>query len=276
MTENFYQNWKVFHKLYPFDKCDKISSGIQGDIYKSGNFVIKHFFDFEDFINEVFFGIIINHPNILKLISWSTINENCYICYPFGLNVEKMYLENKISLDDIISDTLSAVLYLLTMKIYHGDIWIKNLIYHDGKVKLIDFGISGFNFDKSLMDLRACVYLYRKLTIDDCEKLDLLDDHIDDLHTFILENLDLLNVKIETISTKRCRDFEFFEISKNNYNLNSTQIEEVNKLFSRFINMNIKKDKSLEDSCIWLCCKSTRYLIKINKAKILFILKTLH
>ncbi len=275
MSENFYQEFKVFQSLYPFDEYNKIAYGGQGGIYKSDNFAIKKIHKFEYFVDEVFFNIKVNHPNILKLIAWSTDNKCYYICYPLGLDVEKMYNENKISLDDIISHTLSAILYLFSIKICHNDIWLSNLIYHDVCVKLIDFGCSIFNLNKDLFDFRECICMYQQLTFRPyCEKLQFLVDHYDDddLPKVVLE---FLNVKQENIAHKRLRDVEKFEISKNSYNLEKLEMQYVNELFSKCIHFNIQRNTMLEDCCVWICCESKRKLIKMDEDVVLLIVKTL-
>ncbi len=272
-----YQDWKVFQDLYSFNKSDKINSGTQGTVYKSGNFAIKKITKLQYFVDEVVFGITINHPNILKLIAWSTDNKCYYICYPLGLDVKKMYNQNKISLDNIISHTLSAVFYLFKQEIYHGDMYIDNLIYHDERIKVIDFGSCSYNVDNLLHDFGNCISLFEELTIPPyCQKLQfLVDARYKNLPNIIINNLEFLNVKKETISTKRCRDFEMFEISKNDYNLNKFEMQKVNELLSKCLNMNMKRDKSLEDSCIWICCKSRRKSIQKEEDVILLIVKTL-
>ncbi len=275
MSGNFYQEYKLFSNLYPFPKCDPIGEGGHGNVYKSGNFAIKEFIELGYFIDELLFGVKVNHPNILKLIAWSTNDNYYYICYPLGLDVETMYDKNKISLDDIISHTLSAVLYLSSMNMCHNDIWIKNLIYHNGSVKLIDFGCSGSDLYEESSDFYDVLEVFLELTSRPyCEKLQFLVDHYDDLDQVVLKNLKFLNVKHKKIQGKRLRDVKMFEIS-NKYNLTPMELQEVNLLFSRCIDMNMKREESLTNSCIWICCKPKRDLIKMDKSKILFILQTL-
>jgi serine/threonine protein kinase len=62
---------------------------------------------------------------------------------------------------------LAAIKYLLSKNIYHRDIKLENILMHEGKVKLADFGASRmFNKDDSVTVRISLFSLYNMEIID--------------------------------------------------------------------------------------------------------------
>jgi serine/threonine protein kinase len=133
-------------RLYPRNKASPTSKGGQGDVYASGNYAVKMFKDDVELHTlsvELNIYSLVEHPCIIKPICWSVdkVNGISYLVTPLGENIKTAY-NKKISLKEIKSDLLSAIAFLNSIGIAHCDIKPDNIIFHDGKAKLIDMGIA--------------------------------------------------------------------------------------------------------------------------------------
>ena len=134
-------------RLYPRNKASPTTHGGQGDVYASGNYEVKMFKDdveLQSLSVELNIYSLVEHPCIIKPICWSVdkVNGISYLVTPLGQNIKTAYDSKKISLKEIKSDLLSAVAFLNSIGIAHCDIKPDNIIFHDGKAKLIDMGIA--------------------------------------------------------------------------------------------------------------------------------------
>lgn len=135
-----YYHLKEFVKIYPQEEV--LGRGTYGKVYKSGKFAVK-IAKMEEIFIELDVYSQLNHPCIVKPEAWSidTEEEKGYLCLPLGESLEKSYKSGKITIEEIISDTLSAVHYMNTLGLAHCDIKPQNMIYHDRKAKIIDMGL---------------------------------------------------------------------------------------------------------------------------------------
>lgn len=114
-------------------------------IYIGTKYTIKRENNFFDFLRELNYYSVLDHKCILKLIAYSYSFENgigYYFVMEKGEDIFEAYKNNKIRIEEICSDLLSAILYINELGIGHFDIKEQNVVYHDGKAKLIDFGLS--------------------------------------------------------------------------------------------------------------------------------------
>lgn len=141
-----YIEYSKLKKKYPRDRSSPTSSGSQGDVYKSGSYAVKMFKgDPELGLVAIELNIYssIKHPCIMRPICWSVSDEGVgYLVMPFGENIITAYKNKKIRLSEILSDLLSAIAFLNSIGIAHCDIKPGNIIFYDGKAKLIDMGIA--------------------------------------------------------------------------------------------------------------------------------------
>lgn len=135
-----------FHLLYK--KGDQIGSGSYGEVYKTKNnkFIVKRSpSDLNtSFIREVVFLSQLNHPNIMHIEDISFGDDFFYFSQPLGVPLKEAFDNGLLSVRDIVSDLFSAVAYLYVNGIAHRDLKHLNLVYHEGRVKIIDFGLAAF------------------------------------------------------------------------------------------------------------------------------------
>jgi serine/threonine protein kinase len=75
------------------------------------------------------------------MLNW-TYNPGVFsIALPLGTSVREAVKKRKVSFWNVASDILSAMMILCDLNVSHNDIKVENIVYHEGKVKLIDFGI---------------------------------------------------------------------------------------------------------------------------------------
>ncbi len=137
--------------------------GGQAVIFKSKQiFAVKKFDDIIDFVIELNFLLVCNHPCILKPIAWSWNGSNGYIAMPLGQNLQQAIIQKKISIYCAIQDLKSAIDYMKFKKITHHDIHLTNIIFFNGKAMLIDFGCAELNADIDY-DYRNLYMAYQEL-----------------------------------------------------------------------------------------------------------------
>lgn len=109
------------------------------------NHVIKRFKKdplLVDFIMELNAYAMISHPCIIKPLFWTVVHNRGYFIMEQGIGIIEAYQQKLITIDEIICDTLSAIHFLNTNGFFHGDIKAPNMIFYDGKAKLIDLGLT--------------------------------------------------------------------------------------------------------------------------------------
>jgi serine/threonine protein kinase len=151
-----YYEWSEFEARFPRDPGDpdksKLGSGSFGSVYSSGNVAIKEQGDDWDIspssIRELNAYASILHPCIVRPVAWSFrpksaahLYAKTYIAISKGESIVTAFDQKKITIEEIVSDTLSALAYLNSIGLVHADMKPSNIIFHEGKAKLIDFGL---------------------------------------------------------------------------------------------------------------------------------------
>lgn len=145
---------------------ERIGSGGMGDVYKAYHNTLNrtaaikflHQKDLaERFKNEAYIQSAVNHPNIARLYEYSTSGDTpCIIMeYVEGESLDtyshKKGKLNSAETENIVLQIASALAYLHEKDILHRDIKPQNFkIQADGKVKMLDFGISKHKFSPKL------------------------------------------------------------------------------------------------------------------------------
>lgn len=133
-----------FLKKYPLDK--RLSGGASGDVYLSSDiYVVKKFTEDDPILGlakELNVYASYTHPCILKSLHWTVDEKEVYLAMDRGEDIRYAFNKGKISIEEIISDSLSAISFLNSQGIIHGDIKPDNMIYHKGKCKIIDMGLA--------------------------------------------------------------------------------------------------------------------------------------
>ena len=145
-----YMKAEEFLKRYPKDGKDwLLGQGEYGQVYKSGEYAVKVSSSkgkgpARDIIREMKFYSTVYHPCILSPVAWSYKDNVTYIAMPRGMDLREAYVGGKINIEEIVSDTLSAVAYLNELGIAHRDIKPENMIFHDDYAKIIDLGLARY------------------------------------------------------------------------------------------------------------------------------------
>lgn len=110
---------------------------------------LDDFEDVERFQNEARYTAMFSHPNIIKIFNVGEYKKSFFISYELmeGKTI-KQYLDERGHLDEIealgiLLQVLDATNHIHERGIIHNDIKPDNLfLFHDGNVKLLDFGIA--------------------------------------------------------------------------------------------------------------------------------------
>jgi serine/threonine protein kinase len=125
---------------------DSFAEGSYGKIYNTidKKYVVKMFKynpSLGSLIIELNSYAINIHPCILYPLAWTVKESIGYLVMEKGEDILEAYREKRITLEQIISDTLSAIAHMNSQGYSHSDIKPNNMIYHDGKCKIIDMGL---------------------------------------------------------------------------------------------------------------------------------------
>lgn len=135
-----YLDIKDFDERYQF----RNKESLYDKIFITDTYVIKKHKRFNDFVRELCIYNTFKHPCIMNIEDYSYDSDNNEYYYSMirGKHIRDALKENLISMRDFISDILSAILFLHANAIGHFDIKEDNIIFIDGKAKLIDFELS--------------------------------------------------------------------------------------------------------------------------------------
>lgn len=133
-------DFKEFKQLYKLDRV--IYNENENTIYDEGEYIVKDTQMFGNFLIELNFYQYFNHPCIMKIIHYTYNNNTFYFSSRKGENIIDAYIENKITIEEIASDLISAITFLHSNGVGHFDIKEDNIIYLDGKAMLIDFELT--------------------------------------------------------------------------------------------------------------------------------------
>lgn len=129
-----YVEFKDFKIKYQINKIETI--------HYTDTYVIKKHKRFFDFLRELCMYSTFKHPCIMEIEEYSYNAKNYYYSMKRGDKIRNSYKNCKITINEIISDILSALLFLHKNGYGHFDIKEDNIIYLDGKAKLIDFELA--------------------------------------------------------------------------------------------------------------------------------------
>jgi serine/threonine protein kinase len=99
------------------------------------------------FKREIEISKTLNHPNIVRIISYGKDRDSYYIVYEYieGQTLDKYIKSKKLSIkeiEDITLQILQGLSYAHSKGIIHRDIKPSNIMVSKGKVKILDFGIA--------------------------------------------------------------------------------------------------------------------------------------
>ena len=152
-----YVEAKMFDQLYLTDLIT-IGRGSFGIIYANDKYAIKKFAYIKDLITELNIYSIVKHPCILHPIAWSVINDNGFMVMPRGKSIRDALNEHKITIEEVISDTLSAISFMNSLGLAHRDIKPDNMIFVD-RCMIIDMGLAAkciLNKDGQYYTINSC------------------------------------------------------------------------------------------------------------------------
>lgn len=159
-------NFQSNQLIAGYHLTERIGSGGMGDVYKAYHAALNRTAAIkilhqkelaERFKNEAYIQSTVNHPNITKLYEYSLAGDMpCIIMeYVEGETLDGfLYRKKRLSsaeTENIIAQIASALAYLHEKDILHRDIKPQNFkIQPDGKVKMLDFGISKHKYSPKL------------------------------------------------------------------------------------------------------------------------------
>jgi serine/threonine protein kinase len=138
-------HYSEFEKMYQIDKL--IGQGTYGKVYLTDDekyVVKKQKLESLDFIKEICILSQYNHPNVCPILAISFLSEDGYIAMDRGERLYDAYRSNKITLREIVTDLMSVFAFFYVNGVLHGDLKAANIVYHQGKAKVIDFGLGRF------------------------------------------------------------------------------------------------------------------------------------
>ena len=137
-------NYEELNKKYR-RSTNKLGEGSFGIVYLTvdGKYAVKRFedtLDYNDFIREINAYAKYHHPCIMQIEALCIVQNRGYTVMPKGIPITKAYKNKLITIKEIVSDLFSVLDFLHSQGVIHGDIKPGNMVFHDGKLKLIDFG----------------------------------------------------------------------------------------------------------------------------------------
>jgi serine/threonine protein kinase len=143
-TELKYLSYSEFDLKYP--RGPPLAQGNYGTIHDCDHFHVIKMFEpdptLKSFLIELNVFSTLLHKCIIKPLAWTVKDGVGYFAMKRGLDIKEAYLGGKITIREIISDTLSAIAYLNERGIAHGDIKPDNIIFLNGRATIIDLGIA--------------------------------------------------------------------------------------------------------------------------------------
>jgi serine/threonine protein kinase len=122
-------------------------SGAYGKVFETsdGKYVVKGQSFHAMFVKEVCILSQFSHPNLIGVEDISFTEEG-YTWYAMakGEDLWTAYHSGKITIRSILSDLFSVFAFFEKNGIVHADLKPQNIVFHEGRVKVIDLGIAKF------------------------------------------------------------------------------------------------------------------------------------
>lgn len=130
-------------EMYPLTS-QKLGEGVYGKVLKTTNGFAVKITDgaMYSFLKELNFYASVTHDCIIKPVAWSYDKNKYYLVMPKGMELQEAFDEGKITFDEIIADSMSAVAFIHSVGLAHCDIKNTNFLVINGRVVLIDPGIA--------------------------------------------------------------------------------------------------------------------------------------
>jgi serine/threonine protein kinase len=136
-----------FESRYP--QGNFLSSGSYGRVYLSGaDSVIKEIGgktalnSFNSSLKELNVYSHVDHPCVVRMKNWTYENNTFKIALPLGVTPKDAVMRGDLNFFQALSDLLSGMVSVYEVGLAHNDIKSANTIYHEGHLKLIDFGLA--------------------------------------------------------------------------------------------------------------------------------------
>lgn len=115
--------------------------------------------------NEIQILTELDHPNIVKIYEYFETDDKFYMVMelfkgkPLFKNI-KLFRHNEEKCAEILYQLLRALNYIHQKGIIHMDIKAENILYLNGEIKVIDFGLSCFNSYKKKLNKMIGTKIY--------------------------------------------------------------------------------------------------------------------
>ncbi|KAJ8930882.1 hypothetical protein NQ314_016302 [Rhamnusium bicolor] len=139
--------------------------------------------------SEMAFLRFLNHPNIISYVLSDIKKQYMYLGIEYSPHGSLInFMENKVGLTEltvrgVMKQLLSAIIYLHSMFIFHGDVKPENIIVTDIKetliIKLSDFGLADVTMKSQVIQKRAGSFFYMAPEVH----LGFPSDHTSDLYS---------------------------------------------------------------------------------------------
>jgi hypothetical protein len=136
-------SYDEFKNLYPTETI--IASGTYGVVVRTID--RQHVYKKQSWHNKGFFNDLImmtqfNHPNLMEALHICITRDFGYIAQPLGMSIRLALQTGRITLRELITDIYNAMVFLEVNGLAHCDLKPQNIVFHNGRAKVIDFGLS--------------------------------------------------------------------------------------------------------------------------------------
>lgn len=152
------------NKYLDYTQATKVGQGGYGSVFSTQTHIVKVQQRLSNFVKELNICSAYDHPCIVYVEDWTVEKINYNYVYVFsqprGIPIIEAIQKRLVSLKQVITDIYSALKFLHSVGVIHLDVKPQNMVYLNGRVMLIDFGLAvyGYSYENGLFSYRNTAY----------------------------------------------------------------------------------------------------------------------